>query len=354
MDFTLQAMLAILAGLVVSVALFVPFVFISYRTHGHMSLRRGALWAAAAIYGWAIWTYTLLPLPDPGSYTCARRNLNPLEFLDDLNGAWARSAGQWRTFVTDFAVLQLALNVLLFMPLGFFTRVLWRRGVIEATFFGMALSTFVEFTQLTGVWGIYDCAYRVFDVDDILTNTTGALLGSLVALLVPRRWTAGGDGSPAHLPRPVTRRRRLLAMLTDWMAFEIVSVGAAVTIQAWYVYINDSQGPQPRADQLAAAGTAALTAVIVLTTGRTLGDLAVQLEYRGGPLPTALRRLARLLAGVGGYGLLQLIPDAGPALAGLFAVIAVVVALATTAGSGLPGALTRAQLTDARQDGGGA
>ncbi len=33
-------------------------------------------------------------------------------------------------------------------------------------------------------WGIYECAYRLADVDDLITNTLGALIGALIAPLV--------------------------------------------------------------------------------------------------------------------------------------------------------------------------
>ena len=42
---------------------------------------------------------------------------------------------------------------------------------------GFGMSLFVETTQLTGTWGLYACSYRVFDVDDLMTNTLGAVLG---------------------------------------------------------------------------------------------------------------------------------------------------------------------------------
>ena len=74
------------------------------------------------------------------------------------------------------------------MPLGCFVRMLWGRGVVVSTATGLAVSAMIETTQITGVWGIYPCPYRVFDVDDLLANTSGALLGAvLVSLLLQLR-----------------------------------------------------------------------------------------------------------------------------------------------------------------------
>ena len=67
----------------------------------------------------------------------------------------------------DLAFLQIALNVLLFVPLGYFVRVVLHRGVLVATALGLGVSLLIEVTQRTGVWNLYDCAYRLFDVDDL-------------------------------------------------------------------------------------------------------------------------------------------------------------------------------------------
>ena len=38
-------------------------------------------------------------------------------------------------------------------------------------------SIFVEVTQLTGIYGIYKYPYRLFDVDDLMLNTLGGVIG---------------------------------------------------------------------------------------------------------------------------------------------------------------------------------
>ena len=53
----------------------------------------------------------------------------------------------------------------------------WKRALA----LGFALSLFFEVTQVTG---IYKCPYRLFDVDDLMLNSTGALFGFLVAPVI--------------------------------------------------------------------------------------------------------------------------------------------------------------------------
>jgi hypothetical protein len=247
---------------------------------------------AALVYFWAIWTYTLLPLPDAENYACAGVNLNIWAFIDDLRGA--RS-------LTDFAVLQLALNVLLFMPLGFFLRVLGGRGIVVAFATGLLVSLTIETTQLTGVWGLYPCAYRVFDVDDMLTNTVGAVLGSLVALIVPD----GGGCVDRRMPGAARTRSRADAGCSPCSAICSASCSSG-TVRPSPCRCSSStsfattppSSTVPRPLRLTVTPIA-IWAVVVLATGRTPGDLAVELRYRGGRCRPSVARPLRFVAGIG-------------------------------------------------------
>ena len=55
------------------------------------------------------------------------------------------------------------------------------RSLFTAILFGLGLPLLVELSQLTGLFGIYPCAYRLFDVDDLILNFAGILSGFLAA-----------------------------------------------------------------------------------------------------------------------------------------------------------------------------
>ncbi|MCZ4068410.1 VanZ family protein [Microbacterium sp. H37-C3] len=307
------------------------------------------LWGAALVYFFAIWTYTLLPLPDPSSMRCAGSNLNLFELVDDIRGAAQRAGGSPRAFLSDSAFLQLALNVLLFLPLGFFVRVLARRGILVAFGASLGISLIVEFTQLTGVWGVYPCAYRVFDVDDLLTNTVGAVIGSILALLVPRRPVC----EEPDAPRPVTRGRRILAMVCDLLAYSLVGIFVSVGIQAALVFTGN-RDVAVETDLAGQAGSIAALAVVggcVLVSGRTIGDLTVRLRYAGGPTPAVVTRLTRFLGGIGGYALLDQLPGPWGFFAFVFLVASAILTFTTQGGRGLPGLLGAQVLRDSREHG---
>ncbi|WP_109208827.1 MULTISPECIES: VanZ family protein [Microbacterium] len=340
--------LAITLGVVVGVLLFVPFVALSYRRRGGFGFGRFVLWGAALIYVMAVWTYTLLPLPDPDSIRCAGVNFDVTAIADDIRGAIARRG---TAAATDPAVLQLLLNVLLFVPLGLFLRVLGGRGIITAVVAGVVLSGFVELTQYTGVWGLYPCAYRVFDVDDLLTNTLGAVLGSLLGLLVPRRHRGSPRLPDADLPQPVTRGRRLLGMLCDALAAWVLTMSVVVGVQLLlYLFGADAAVRDGSAASLVGGMvTVVVWLAVTLATGATIGDHAVQLRFAGGPLPTGLARFLRWAGGIGGYLVLSSMPGAWGFVAGVFAVVSIVLVFTTDGHRGLPGLVSGQRHADARE-----
>ena len=68
-------------------------------------------------------------------------------------------------------------NILIFVPYGFFISMASRsRGFFKTLFFSMGLSLCVEVTQLFTRVGS-------FDVDDILLNTIGGVIGYIVFLM---------------------------------------------------------------------------------------------------------------------------------------------------------------------------
>lgn len=220
-----QGQLALINALIVFVVTFVPVVTWQYRRYGRPNAARLLGAFALASYTTALLTYTWLPLPERDSLVCSaapRPRFVPFAFVDDIERAVSEVGlpeGLW-----SFTVLQVVLNVILFVPWGVIVRRFLHRSILAATLSGLAASAFIESAQLTGLFGVYPCAYRTFDVDDLITNTLGAFLGALVApLLLAWMPRARELAAHRHVPRPVTAPRRWLGMLTDAFAFMVLS-----------------------------------------------------------------------------------------------------------------------------------
>src|SRR5690606_23791209 len=113
----------------------------------------------------------------------------------------------------DPALRQVVLNVAFFVPLGMLVRHLFRLSPLWSTASGFAVSLLIELTQLTGIWWIYPCAFRLFDTDDLIANTLGAAIGAALAPLL--RFVPGQHSRPAGQPQPVRPLRRLTGMAVD-------------------------------------------------------------------------------------------------------------------------------------------
>ncbi len=89
-------------------------------------------------------------------------------------------------------------NVLVFAPFGFMLPIVWRSTGTwrRATAAGLALSLAVETTQL-GVSLLVGYAYRVTEIDDVVLNVAGVLLGfALWRLLRPSVGAEKGSAPP--------------------------------------------------------------------------------------------------------------------------------------------------------------
>lgn len=167
--------------------LLLPTAITLYRRHGVITRWRTLSVCAFGYYALTAFCLTNVPLPRNRAGVCeqyadvAQPQLLPGNTFGDI---W-KEAGH-RVTVNDLVLHNPAaagalLNLLLLLPLGVFLRCHARRGVWQTAAAGLGVSLLFELTQFTGLWGVYPCPYRLFDVDDLILNASGAVLGWLAA-----------------------------------------------------------------------------------------------------------------------------------------------------------------------------
>lgn len=160
-----------------SLLLTLPVLALLYHRDNRLRFTSALTAYLVVLYLIALACFTMYPMPEnPATYCAAhhlRPQLNPFEFIHDIR--------------TDgiAGVMQLAMNVVFFLPLGYFMKRVFRWKFATALPAMFLTSLLIETTQLTGIWGIYPCAYRLFDVDDLITNTLGGILGYAMGALSP-------------------------------------------------------------------------------------------------------------------------------------------------------------------------
>ncbi|WP_410575231.1 VanZ family protein [Amycolatopsis sp. cmx-4-61] len=342
--------------------LFLPYIARQYRRRGQLGLGHTALSFAALVSAVAVITYTLLPLPELTPDFCSRYGYGaqwrPFQFVADMVREQRRLDLHGATGVFRNPALQVRMfNVALFVPLGMFFRHLFHLSIRNCVAAGFLVSAFVELTQLTGVWFLYPCAYRHFDVDDLIANSAGAALGAMLApvlRLVPGQYSQ----QPPDQPREVTTSRRWLGMLCDvwsfWLLGTVFAVLSATSLSAsptqrvttWDNVVNATVSSW-------LPGLLLFVLVPVTCRGATLGQQAVMLRpstVEGGT-PSTFRTVLRTGCGLTLYatltGLSALgLPTAG--LANFVLLIHGVAVLFTRNHRGLSCALAGLQMNDAR------
>jgi hypothetical protein len=73
---------------------------------------------------------------------------------------------------------------MLTLPFGIYMRYLFKRNFTQTLIWSFLLTLSFELLQRSALFGLYPRPYRLFDVDDLLINTLGSLLGFALALFL--------------------------------------------------------------------------------------------------------------------------------------------------------------------------
>lgn len=134
--------------------------------------RTGVLLTLFYVYICAVIYLTLLPLPttfDPEVFDGNFGNFIPFR---DLKMGYR---GAKRDII---------LNVIMTVPFGLLFPQIQKSGALATTILGFLISTTIEILQLLAT--VLGSPYHAFDVTDIISNTTGTLLGYLFFTLIQK------------------------------------------------------------------------------------------------------------------------------------------------------------------------
>ena len=295
-----------------------PFMVYQYRKYGSIPFWKTLMFYSFAFYMLCALFMVILPLPehlhaaDCGAVSKAPK-LVPFTFVPDFQAAAAKvglsiaEPSTWAAFLACPAVYLLGFNLLLTMPLGMYARYIAKMSWWKAAISGFCVSLFFEMTQLTGIYGIYDYAYRLFDVDDLIVNTTGCVIGNLIMVPLAKHLPQFEDLSAKAMVRGARQAsfmRRLVGFAVDSTIFYIIS-SIAIGVMG---EVGDTE--HLAIDMVVVA--LLFMAIPSLTNGQTLGHKIVRLRiYKlDGTAASPLNYIGR-------YGLFIWIFLMGPAWASL-------------------------------------
>lgn len=200
-----------------------PYIFFGYRKYGSINKLRTIIVYSFILYLTVAYFLIILPLPDIEDVLLLktpRVQLIPFTFIREFIRNTSFVANKFDTYLIALkepCVYQVLYNFILLLPLGVYLRYYFKCGFFKSMVITFLVSLFFELTQLTGLYFIYPRSYRLFDVDDLIINTSGGLLGYLLTPLftffLPTREEI--DEKSYLEGKRVSFLRRLLAFMID-------------------------------------------------------------------------------------------------------------------------------------------
>lgn len=208
----------------------IPYMIRQYHKYGSIPMLRSLIVYSFVLYLLIAWFMVILPLPrieDVAKMSGPWAQLVPFNFINDLKSVnfSLTDVRTWLSALKDSSVYTVLFNFVLTLPFGVYLRYYFNRKWWEVLVMSFMLSLFFEVTQLSCLFGIYPRPYRLFDVDDLIVNTTGGMIGfvltPLFSKILPTRKEL--DDKAYMKGQRVTIPRRLIADLIDFVLVALVT-----------------------------------------------------------------------------------------------------------------------------------
>ncbi len=215
--------MAVLTFPFLALGLALPFLIVQYRRFGSFQFWRAIVVYSFVFYMLAAYFMVILPLPSRSAVaalTTARYNLVPFTALREFLHTTVFSPmhpATWLAAMKQPGFIQPTFNIVLTLPFGVYLRYYFKRPLWQVLLLSFGLSLFYELTQLSGLYGYYPRPYRLFDVDDLILNTSGGVLGGWLAPTLLRAFPSRDEMDARSLAKGqrVSITRRLVAFIVD-------------------------------------------------------------------------------------------------------------------------------------------
>ena len=214
---------------ILAVLFTIPYIAWNYHKYGSVLSLRILIVYSFILYMLCAYCLVILPLPTgeaAANLSGHQAQLVPFTFLGDIARESDAVLSQPRTWLTVFnsnAFLTTLFNLFLTMPFGMYLRYYFRCGWKRTLVYSLLLSLFFELTQLSGLYFIYSGSYRLFDVDDLIVNTCGSMIGFVLARIAMRFLPSREelDRESFVRGRRVSLLRRIVAFIYDEIAYAV-------------------------------------------------------------------------------------------------------------------------------------
>lgn len=194
-----------------AVLLALPLILFQVVSNKKINLVKISLCLLFLLYMLCTYALIIFPLPDAAKATSLsgyNTQLIPFHFISDIIKETPFQLGNIHTYLpalTNRAVLQVVFNIVMTIPFGMFLSYYFKLDAKKVVLFSFLLSCFFELTQLSGLYFTYSGSYRLCDIDDLMTNTLGGLIGYQLVHLC-RNWLPALERFDINILTPRLKR----------------------------------------------------------------------------------------------------------------------------------------------------
>ena len=221
-----------------------PYIIYEYHHYGSVNKLRTLIIYSFILYLITIYFLVILPLPTKEEVIKMKvinPQLIPLTFIKDIvEDLIELKQINILKIITIPSIYTVIFNIIMFMPLGVYLRYYYKCSLKKTIIISLLISLFFELTQLTGLYYIYPRPYRNFDVDDLLINTLGGLLGYLIISPIQKHLPTREDIDTKSLKegQKVSSLRRITLFIGDIFIYLLMIMLVSILINNKYINLS--------------------------------------------------------------------------------------------------------------------
>lgn len=227
----------------------IPFILIQYHKYGSINKIRVFIIYSFILYLMTIYFLVILPLPsidEVKTMTSPKIQLIPFSFIADFIKETPLIITRPNTYLKALchsSFYTVLFNIVMTIPFGMYLRYYFKCNLKQIFIDSFLLSLFFELTQLSGLYFIYPRPYRLFDVDDLMLNTLGGVVGYSIMGKLKRLFPTREeiDRKSFEAGKVVSGFRRITLFCLDFIIYSfltgIISIFLKYSIVKYVIFI---------------------------------------------------------------------------------------------------------------------
>lgn len=244
MSYMISIKTAILLFPLIAFLFTVPFILHQYHKYGSINKLRVLIIYSFILYMMTLYFLVILPLPDisevikPEQYVQLVPFQSIIDFINKTSLILSDSSTYLKA-IKEPVFYTVFLNMVMTIPFGMYLRYYFKCSFKKTFVLSFLLSLFFEVTQLTGLYYIYPYPYRLFDVDDLITNTLGGIIGYFIMGILDNYLPTRDkiDEDSREVGKTVSGLRRITVFCLDLFIYMFITLLIWIFIRNKYTIL---------------------------------------------------------------------------------------------------------------------